>query len=131
MNNLGRLYSNTAFLNFQADDISKSLLIFEEGAVLGKEGLFWLLLYAANVWGYDKEDLAARVEFSGENLGEWLEYAKDPINNLGWTKAEKAWSFLAVCFELKLMMDWVEAGHKVENFVSNFICFIDGSNNGR
>jgi DNA-directed RNA polymerase len=126
----GRIYPNTAFLHEQGSDNAKGLLLFANGQPIGEEGFYWLLLHGSNTWGNDKVSLDDRVEFCLQNYDLFIDYATNPTTNLGWTKADKPFSFLAFCNEIKLLRDWCEAGNAQEDFVSHLPLFIDGSNNG-
>ncbi len=126
----GRLYPNTAFLHEQSSDNAKSLLLFANGQPIGEEGLYWMLIHGSNTWGNDKCSLDDRAEFCLQNYDLFLSYASDPTQNIGWMKADKPFSFLAFCMELKLLQTWCEAGNEQELFVSHLPLFIDGSNNG-
>jgi len=46
----------------------RGLLSFEEGKALGVEGLYWLKLQIANLWGHDKLSNDGRVQFVEANL---------------------------------------------------------------
>jgi len=126
----GRIYPNTAFLHEQGSDNAKGLLLFARGQPINEEGLYWLLLHGSNLWGNDKDKLDNRVEFSLDNYALFIDYATNPTTNLGWTKADKPFSFLAFCNEIKLLQEWCDAGNPQEEFVSHLPLFIDGSNNG-
>ncbi len=126
----GRIYCNTAFFHHQSSDNAKALLLFANGNPIGEEGFYWMLVHGANTWGNDKCSLDDRVEFCLQNYDLFLSYAADPINNTGWMKADKPFSFLAFCNELKLLQHWADSGQPQEEFVSHLPLFIDGSNNG-
>jgi len=126
----GRIYPNTAFLHEQSSDNAKSLLLFARGTPIGEEGLYWLLVHGSNTWGNDKCELDDRVEFCLQNYELFLSYADFPFENVGWMEADKPFSFLAFCNELKLLQHWTDSGKPQEEFVSHLPLFIDGSNNG-
>ncbi len=50
------------------DDAARSLFMFDEGKPLGKDGLRWLKIHLANVYGKDKLSLANRVKFVDDNM---------------------------------------------------------------
>jgi len=126
----GRIYPNTAFLHEQSSDNAKSLLLFARGTEIGEEGLYWMLVHGSNTWGNDKCSLDDRVEFCLQNYDLFLSYAEDPTQNTGWMKADKPFSFLAFCMEIKLLQYWCEEGNEQSLFVSQLPLFVDGSNNG-
>ena len=122
----GRLYPNTAFLHEQSSDNAKSLLLFARGTPIGEEGFYWLLVHGSNTWGNDKVSLDDRAEFCLNNYNTFLTFAEDPYTNTEWMKADKPFSFLAFCYELKLLQDWVDSGNTQEDFMSSLPLFIDG-----
>lgn len=130
MNKMGRIYPNTAFLHEQGSDNAKGLLLFANGTTIGEEGFYWLLLHGSNTWGNDKVSLDDRVEFCLQNYDLFVQYATDPYSYTGWTKADKPFSFLAFCNEIRLLQEWCDAGNEQEDFISHLPLFIDGSNNG-
>lgn len=125
-----RLYVMTAYLHEQSSDNAKGLLLFNEGVPLGKDGLYWLKIHCSNTWGHDKDTKEGRANFTSNNIKVWIEYAKNPLINRGWMKADAPFSFLSCCFELKKLRDWLIAGKSIETFVSHLPCYIDGSTNG-
>ena len=122
----GRIYPMSAFLNEQSSDRSKGLMKFAEAQPLGEQGLYWLMVHAANVWGEDKLTLDERVHFVENQLDIWMVWAKNPIEYTGWMGADKPWSFLAVIKELEQIAE----AENPEEFESNLPIFVDGSNNG-
>jgi len=126
----GRIYPNTAFLHEQASDNAKGLLLLEEGVPLGYNGFYWLKVHTSNSWGNDKVSLNDRAKFVSDSLFEFIGYANLPFVNTGWMKADKPFSFLACCFELKHLADWLTKGNTIDTFVSHLPIYIDGSNNG-
>ena len=126
----GRIYPNTAFFNEQSSDRSKGMLLFDEAKPLGEDGWKWLCVHAANSWGNDKVSIADRQLFAEFQMENWMAYAADPIGNPGWMAAEKAWSFLAACFEFLAIAEHRAEGKSLESYLSALPVFIDGSNNG-
>jgi DNA-directed RNA polymerase len=149
----GRKYPATAYLHEQGSDLSKGLLVKSEGKPITEQGFFWLMIVIANSWagdagredGYktDKIPLNDRVYWALDNEEILLSYVENPKVNQGWMKADKPWQFMAACFELKKLRDFqkarlveIEAGNMEESEITeydyntNFIGFIDGSNNG-
>ena len=125
-----RLYVMTAYLHEQSSDNAKGLLLFDQGVPFGDQGLYWFKIHMSNVWGHDKDTKEGRVKFTSDHVSEWIEYAKSPLINRGWMKADAPFSFLTCCFELKKLRDWIIAGNSIESFVSHVPCYIDGSTNG-
>eukprot|EP00913_Durusdinium_trenchii_P024812 g23288.t1 len=101
----GRSYPIPPHLNHIGDDVSRGLLQFAEGKALGPEGLFWLKVNLANLFGKNKvslEDRAAWVDAQRETI---VKVVKDPLkaeNVEWWSKADDGpWQALARCFELE------------------------------
>ena len=123
----GRIYPNTAFLHEQSSDNAKGVLLLDEPVVLGEEGYYWLCVHTANVWGNDKISLDDRVQWVQDNLEDILDYAYRPMENIKWMEADKPFSFLAACNEIRMISEWTS---EVEDFPSCLPIYIDGSNNG-
>jgi len=118
----GRKYVTSSFLSPQGPDYARALLEFGDGKPLGKRGLYWLAVHGANVFGYDKVSFDDRVKWVEENEESILDYARDPFQARGWTKADKPWCFLAFCHEWKRCV--------VDGGISYLPVSLDGSNNG-
>jgi DNA-directed RNA polymerase len=120
----GRTYPVPIFLNPQGDDIAKSLLQFSEGRELGEEGLMWLKIHVANLFGVDKVKLSDRIRWVDAHMGELIECGTDPLVYDLWTTADKPWQALAACFEL------VGVAIQGTEYVSHLPVAVDGSCNG-
>lgn len=95
----GRLYPIPVLLQPQGTDLSKGLLHFANGKEVDSNSIKWLQIHGANVYGYDKESYDNRVEWTKARHTEIQSYAQDPLQNRGWTEADKPFQFLAFCFE--------------------------------
>lgn len=126
----GRIYVNTAFLNEQASDNAKGLLLLADPVPLGDEGWYWLRVHTANSFGNDKVSLDERAQFVSDSIEKFIGYANAPFINTDWMDAEKPFSFLACCFELKKIGEWLAKGNQLSEFCSHIPVYIDGSNNG-
>jgi len=127
----GRIYPNTAFLHEQSSDNAKGLLLLDEPVALGEEGLYWLMVHTANMFGNDKVSLDDRAKFVQDNWQTYMDYIVDPMENDGWMDADKPLCFLACCYELYMLQDFIEEGlGTAEDFPSCLPIYIDGSNNG-
>ena len=126
----GRVYVNTAFLHEQSSDNAKGLLLLDQPAPLGENGLFWLKVHTSNSFGNDKVTLKQRAEFVDENINLFLSYAEKPTINQGWIDTDAPFSFLAACYELKKIKEWLMEGNKLEEYECSLPVYIDGSNNG-
>lgn len=67
---------------------------------MGERGLEWLKVQLANVYGVDKAPILERIQFATDHIEEAIKSAEDPLEYKWWTKAEKPWQALSVCFEL-------------------------------
>ena len=71
----GRIYTESDYFSYQAEDMSKSLIEFEEGCKLNDSNVIYVLQYLANLGGKSK--------LSIKNKEKW---SIDLINNLNITK---------------------------------------------
>lgn len=122
----GRLYPMAQELTPQGDQVAKGLLQFAEAKELGKDGMYWLKVHAANTFGKDKESLDDRVKWATDNLDMMAECAIDPLTNKTWAKADEPLPFLAVCKELT---DAHELAFPF-SFKSHIAVAMDGTCNG-
>ena len=95
----GRLYPIPVLLQPQGTDLAKGLLHFARGKPVDDKSIRWLQIHGANVYGYDKESYEKRIEWVKARHSEIQSYAQNPLENRGWTEADKPFQFLAFCFE--------------------------------
>ena len=122
----GRLYPMPQELTPQGDQVAKSLLCFADGKPLGKTGLYWLKVHAANTYGKDRLTLEERVAWTEANLDNMAESSIDPLNHTFWTKADEPLTFLAAAKELTDAYDIAQPC----NYVSRIPVAMDGTCNG-
>ena len=123
----GRAYPVPPYLNHMGADHCRGLLVFGNGRELGANGLNWLRVHLANVFGYDKASLAERRDFAHEHIGEIYDSAKNPLSGRRWwLKAEDPWQCLATCIELTNALDSSDP----TKFVSHLPIHQDGTCNG-
>lgn len=97
----GRTYPLSPHFNHLGNDLSRGLLIFWEGTKLGPNGLFWLKVHLANLFGHSKLPFDQRVEFVDKNMAAIRESVENPYDKSGlWLTAEDPWQALAVMLEL-------------------------------
>lgn len=120
----GRLYPIPVLLQPQGTDLSKGLLHFAEGKAVDKESIKWLEIHGANMYGFDKENYDARIKWTKDRADEILSYAQNPLQNRGWTEADKPFQFLAFCFEYR---DYLT---NPESFRTHIPIQLDGTCNG-
>lgn len=121
----GRMYSIPPYLNPQSSDLAKSLLTFSEGKPLGKDGVFWLFVHAANCFGYDKCSLQERYDWTQQNLARIESSANDPLEDRWWMDADKPFQFFAAAIEV---LGYLQDGG--ESYVCSLPIMVDGSCNG-
>ncbi len=121
----GRVYPCSLYLTPQGNDAQRGLLQFANAVPLTDEdGVLWLAVHGAGLWGVDKVSLEERREWIEQHEEEILAAAKDPFEGRFWMEAEKPWEALAFCF------DWL--GWKTEGyaFESQLPVQMDGTCNG-
>ncbi len=121
----GRAYPVPLYLHPQGSDAQRGLLELANSVPLTNEdGVLWLAVHGAGLWGVDKVSLEARREWVEQNEKAILASAEDPFENTFWKDAEKPWQALAFCF------DW--AGWKREGYAyeSCLPVQMDGTCNG-
>ena len=97
----GRAYPIPAYLNHMSADNCRGLLQFDIGKELGKEGLVWLKVHLANVYGFSKASLQEREDFVTDHLKDVYDSAEHSLDgNRWWLTAEDPWQCLAACIEL-------------------------------
>ena len=124
----GRIYPKPAMLSPQGADYSRALIKFKYGKQM-KENISFddFAIAGAGLYGQvDKEDIQTRKEWVRERLDTFIGYAKEPLTNTDWAKADKPFCFLAWCFELK---DFAETDYDA-SFITTLPIQSDCSNSG-
>jgi DNA-directed RNA polymerase, mitochondrial len=120
----GRIYNVPSFLEIQASDVSRGLLMFGRGERINTDAkAYWLGIHGANTWGNDKVSLDARWQWAMDYRKTAQKIAASPKTNLEWTEAEDPFQFLAWCRE------WSEYTTK-GSFESFLPVSVDATNNG-
>lgn len=121
-----RFYYLTS-LNPQSTDYIKAMLNFKEKKeIKSDDALFWTFNCMANDYGLDKASPIEKYSFIKENIYKMSEAAKNPLEHIEfWGNADKPFMFLNAC---STMLDYVN--HPENKFITNYICFFDGTNNG-
>ncbi|KAI9836646.1 MAG: hypothetical protein M1819_001280 [Sarea resinae] len=123
----GRAYPIPPYLNHMGADNCRGLLMFGDGKELGPNGLRWLKVHLANVFGFDKASIIERRDFAMEHLSDIYDSASNPLGGKRWwLKAEDPWQCLAACMELKNALDSPDP----TRFVSHLPIHQDGTCNG-
>ena len=115
----GRLYCDTSYLNFQGNELAKSLIKFKCGGIIDEKGLYFLKIYGANAYGLDKKSFSNRIQ--------WVDNNQDNIINMNIDfilKASEPFIFIAFCFKYR------EYLKDPNNFLSTLPIMLDASCNG-
>lgn len=121
----GRIYPTPASLTPQGCDADKALLEFAEGERLGAEGVRWLAIHIANLFGVDKVPFDERVAWTLANSDKLRDSAESPLDGARfWTTADSPYCALAAC------CDWLGYLTFGEDHVSHTPVALDGSNSG-
>jgi len=91
-------------LNPQGPDYMKALLQFSEGKRIGEEGIAWMKVHIANLFGVDKVSFDDRIAWVDENTEELLACAAEPMDNKLWLDADKPFMAWVACRELAGIM---------------------------
>ncbi|ANB11608.1 Rpo41p [Sugiyamaella lignohabitans] len=124
----GRVYpvSSSMFVHLGQDSI-RSLLQFWYSKPLGKEGLRWLKIHLANMYGVDKLSNQDREDFVNTHMEDVIDSAERPLTgNRWWTQGENPFQALATCMEIN---EAIKSGNP-ELFLSRIAVNQDGSCNG-
>lgn len=98
----GRAYPLSPHLNHLGNDMARGLLQFWEAKPLGPNGLNWLKIHCANLYGYNKHSFEERAKFIDDQIEEVIDSANNPLEGRGWwKKSESPWQTLAVCTEIR------------------------------
>lgn len=96
----GRVYPIPSFLTPQDTDFGKSLLIYDESALITPECKHWLGFQCATTYGLSKATIEERLDWVDDNLDLITRVATDPIGNLSeWEAADEPWQFLVAAEE--------------------------------
>ena len=124
----GRVYPKPAMLSPQGADYSRALIKFKYGKQMKENNSFDdFAIAGAGLYGeVDKEDIQTRLDWVKDRLDIFISYAKEPLTNTDWSKADKPFSFLAWCFELK---DFADTDYDA-TFITTLPIQSDCSNSG-
>lgn len=123
----GRAYPIPPHLNHVGSDLCRGLLEFDEARPLGSNGLRWLKVHVANLYGQDKLSFDGRVAWFDKNIDNILDSARNPLKgSRWWTEADEPFECLAACFELEEIL----RSENPEQYLSRIPVQMDGSCNG-
>eukprot|EP00755_Sulcionema_specki_P015286 Sspe_Gene.58935::Locus_32366_Transcript_1_1_Confidence_1.000_Length_3711::g.58935::m.58935/K10908/POLRMT, RPO41; DNA-directed RNA polymerase, mitochondrial len=124
----GRTYPLHASLNYQSSDYLRSLLEFGEDKPLGKEGLWYLKIHAANLMGLDKKSFNARIKWVDDNVEEIIRSRDNPDSDQAlWRQADKPLLGYATLVTLANALCY---SGPIEEFPCRLPVHVDGSCNG-
>ena len=95
----GRIYC-ASILSPQGADYVKGLLQFADVEPIGKDGIKWLKLHAANLMGDDKAPFDDRIQWADDHWLEMASVADEPFNSDLWKNADKPLQAYATCLEV-------------------------------
>jgi DNA-directed RNA polymerase len=126
----GRAYTMHVHLNHLGSDVCRGALMFAEERPLGPDGLKWLRVQAANLYGggVDKLPMDERARWIADRHDVVRAAAEDPLSDEGsfWLDAEDPWQCLATCLEIDAA---VKSGNP-ETYRCRLPVHQDGSCNG-
>lgn len=98
----GRCYPlSSSGLSFMGNDGFRSLFMFSEAKQLGDEGLKWLKVHLANLYGECKlESFTEREIWVDKQMKNILDSARDPLKMKWWREGSKPYQVLATCIDL-------------------------------
>jgi|MDTC01.2.fsa_nt_gb hypothetical protein len=120
----GRVYLNRNIVNWQGDDLARSLVQFAEGKTIPTAAMKYLWIQAGNLWGAKGD--AKALERAGKALKpKILQFAKNAFGTYKkWSHlGDDKWKFIRTCFEIRDRM-----GNPT--FKSHLICELDQSMSG-
>lgn len=94
----GRIYPTSTHLNLLGTSEIKSLIEFGEGQYLTADGMRWLKIHIANVYGLDKEPYDDRVAWVDEHYDDIMKISKDALAHTElWGDADSPFEYVAAC----------------------------------
>jgi DNA-directed RNA polymerase len=94
----GRVYPTSTHLNLLGTSDVKSMIEFGDGQYLTADGVRWLKIHIANVYGLDKEPYDDRVAWVDDNYDDIMKVAKDALGNTNlWADADSPFEYAAAC----------------------------------
>lgn len=125
----GRTYPIPPNLNHLGNDLCRGVLSFEVGKELGPNGLDWMKVHLANLFGNNKISHAERIAWCDDHMEDIFDSAKNPLGadaGKWWLQAEEPFQCLATCIE---MVQAIESSNP-DKYVSHLPIHQDGSCNG-
>jgi DNA-directed RNA polymerase len=127
----GRAYPVPPNLSYLGSDLTRSLLLFSTSKVLGEEGLRWLKINLANLYGNNKISFEERVAWVDKHRGDVVDSAKNPLDGKRWwLTSEAPFQTLACCVELSNAWDFSAERGGPAAYPCSLPVHVDGSCNG-
>jgi len=124
----GRAYPVPPHFNHLAADPSRGLLMFDEKKKLGAQGLHWVKIHLANLYGEDKRTFDGRIDFVEESMADIIDSVDNPLDGKQWwLGADEPWQCLLTSRELVTAMRHPDGP---EEYHSGLPVHQDGSCNG-
>lgn len=97
----GRMFLSRSRLNYQGDDLPRSLIEFARAVEVDATGFEYLLLHASNLHE-ETGTIEDRVAIGKRNLKTWIGYANDKIGTYDqWKHLDDPLLFIRACIELR------------------------------
>ena len=95
----GRYYYRPGYMQPQANDVGRSLLLFANGTPINTDAeADWLRIHGANTYGHGKLSWSARIAWVHERQLQIEAVGAEPWNHQEfWASAKDPWQFLAFC----------------------------------
>ena len=128
-----RMYAMTSYLNPQDSDFAKGLLVFNNKRKLDKQVL---AVVTANHSGNDKISFEDRVQWVEDNIDDLYNIGANPFSeraikfikdNEIQDETKSRWQFLACCREWYNIIEWIENGNDIEDYMTNIVSALDAS----
>lgn len=124
----GRLNCIPEFLNYQSNELAKSLLLFSKAEKIDKTdkgSIDYLKLFGATSFGLDKKSVEDRLQWVESNIYDIVNFRNGELI----IKAKNKYLFLAFCFEYNRWLDCLE-NHEISHFDTYLPIQLDATCNG-
>tara|TARA_Y100001937_G_scaffold117139_1_gene170026 strand:- start:3940 stop:6444 length:2505 start_codon:yes stop_codon:yes gene_type:complete len=106
----GRYYSDSYLLHPQGADLDKALIMAAEPEKVTPQGLYWIKVNLANLFGIDKVSFDDRVQWVDDRMEDWVRVVADPHGTTNiWEddapKKNASFQRLAAIFDLLMAID--------------------------
>jgi len=124
----GRVYPMVNYFEPTGSDLSKGLLLFNDGAPFSDKVIYSLAIHTANCMGEDKLSMDDRYLYVLGHMEEILEASKDLVNSewLKQFKGEKKTKFQLMA----AILEWKKYDEEGEDYVCHLPIGLDATNSG-